>query len=155
MQKVSIARLLSIALTAALFSGAGTPAAHAAEPEFAIRNAMRPGATAPHCPARGETPDGCTFHTLQDGANRARLPLTGGASWTAHASDPALVTIRHGGEEAGADGVRYQLFDIAPTRPEDADITVTFDKLTAAPAKVVERRRVTVMKHSHASWHEH
>lgn len=116
---------------------------------------MRPGAKAPHCPAQGETPDGCTFHTLKDNANRARLPLAAGASWTARASEPALVTVRPAGEEAGADGARYQLFDIIPTQPEDADITVTFDKLTASPVKVIERRRVNVMKHSHTSWHEH
>lgn len=148
-------KLFSIGLTAALLVGAGMPAASAAEPEFAIRNANRPGAKAPHCPAQGETPDGCTFHTLKDGQNRARLPLAAGVTWTAHASEAALVTIRQAGDETAADGVRYQLVDIIPVTPDDADITVTFDKLSGTPSKITERRRVNVMKHSLTSWHEH
>lgn len=142
-------KLLSISL---LISAS---AAALAAPEFAIRNAKRPGAKAMHCPAQGETPDGCTFHAQTNSVNRARLPLAPGARWSTQAQHPALVSIRQAGEETAADGARYQLIDIVAIEPEDADISVTFDRLTATPVKVIERRRVSIMKHSEHSWNEH
>lgn len=144
--------LLSIALLLA-----GLACAHAATPEFAIRNAQRPGGAAASCPAAGPTPDGCTFHTLAGDVNRVRLPVVPGHVWTVATPDAALVEIRQGVEDSGAAGDRFQVIEIVPTRPEDADIVLTFDRLTVAPGpiKLVERRRVSMMKHSDKSWHEH
>ena len=73
-----------------------------AEAEFAIKNALRPGAKAAHCPADQATPDGCTFHTQTGSVNRARLPATPGATWVARTPDAALVAIQSAGEETGA-----------------------------------------------------
>lgn len=150
--------LLSIAIGSTLLAGGMAPvtAAVAAEPEFAIRNALRPGAKAPHCPEEGATPDGCIFHTLTNHVNRARLPLSSGTSWAVKSPDAALLTIRQAGEETAADGSRYQVIEIVPHAPEDADITITFDKLTSTdgPLRVIERRRVTMMKHGEKSWNE-
>lgn len=88
--------------------------------------------------------------------NRARLPAVPGTQWVASTPDAALVRIAPAGEDTQADGSRYQLIDIVAWRPEDADIVVTFDRLTVAPAplQVVERRRVGIMKHSIKSWNE-
>lgn len=140
----------------ALFSLGLAAGTLAAEPEFAIRNALRPGTHAAHCPAHGATPDGCIFHAQTDSVNRARLPVGPGTQWVARTPDAALVRIGPGGEDTAADGSRYQLIDIVAWRPEDADIVVTFDRLTVAPAplQVVERRRVGIMKHSIKSWNE-
>lgn len=143
-------------IMAALLATGTLAAAHAAEPEFAIRNALRPGAKAPHCPAAGDTPDGCTFHTMTDTVNRARLAVTPGTHWTARTPDAALISIRPAADETPAGGSRYQVIDIVPIQPDDADIVVTFDRLTdgPAPVQVVERRRVNVMKHGVKSWSE-
>lgn len=145
-------KFFNLAIAATMLLGA----AHAAEPAYDIRNALRPGAKAAHCPARGATPDGCIFHTLTGQVNRARLPLAPDASWAVHSPEAALLTIRQAGEETAADGSRYQVIEIVPHAPEDADITITFDKLTSAggPLRVIERRRVTMMKHGEKSWNE-
>ena len=140
----------------ALLATSALPAAHAAEPAFAIRNVLRPGAKAPHCPAADDTPDGCTFHTMTDTVNRARLAITPGTHWIARTPDAALVSIRPAADETATNGTRYQVIDIVPIQPDDADIVVTFDRLTdgPAPVQVVERRRVSMMKHGVKSWSE-
>lgn len=158
MKKSLFVHSCSGALAATLLLCAiGTPVAAAATPEFAIRNAQRPGAAAAPCPDTGETPDGCTFHARTGVLNRARLPAAPGAVWIASTPDPSLVTIRAAASAADTRETGYQVIDIVPTRPEDADITITFDKLTGPDGarRLVERRRVSVMKHSEKTWHEH
>lgn len=117
---------------------------------FAIPNPQRPGAKAPACPKLTETADGCTFHTNKDDVNRARLPAGDGASWIARTADSAVIEIRAAADETSTSGARYQVIELVPTTPGDADIAVTFDKLTGEPGarKVVERRRVNVMIHA-------
>jgi hypothetical protein len=146
-------RLVYLSVVAILAGCAGqgsAPAATAATPEFAIPNPQRPGAKAPACNTLTETFDGCTFHTAKDDVNRAKLPTGEDANWVAHPSEAGIVTIREAAPEAGADGARYQIVEVVPTTPGDADITVTFDKLTGphGAQKVVERRRVSVMIHA-------
>lgn len=128
-------------------SAQGTP--NSANPAYAIPNPLRPGAKATPCAKQGETPDGCTFHTKKDDVNRVRLPGSPDATWTARASEGEMVAIRKATDDAAADGARYQVFELVPGATKDADIVVTFDKLTGAPGalKVVERRRVSVMVH--------
>lgn len=124
--------------------------ASAPEAAFAIPNPQRPGAKAPSCPKLPETADGCTFHTNKDDVNRARLPAAAGDAWVAQTNDADLVEIRAAADETSPDGTRYQVIEIVPTTPSDADIAVTFDKLTGSPGalKIVERRRVSLMIHA-------
>lgn len=146
-------RLILLAAIAALTGCAGqgsAPVATAAMPTFAIPNPQRPGAKAPACDTLVQTLDGCTFHTGKDKVNRAKLPAAEGETWVAHASEPGIVEIRNAAPEAGADGAHLQVIEVIPTNPTDADIAVTFDKLTGEKGaqKVVERRRVNVMIHA-------
>lgn len=146
-------RLVLLSAFAVLAGCAGqgsAPVATAVMPQFAIPNPQRPGAKAPACDTLVQTLDGCTFHTGKDKVNRAKLPAGEDANWVAHASEAGIVTIRDAAPEAGADGERYQIIEVVPTTPADADITVTFDKLTGAHGeqKVIERRRVSVMIHA-------
>lgn len=119
------------------------------EAVFAIENPLRPGARSPHCVTLTETFDGCTFHTHKDDVNRGRLSVGPGETWVATPSDPEQIEIREGRGTSEED-VNHQIIELIPTQPLDADVTVTFDKLTGEPGntKVIERRRVTVMIHA-------
>lgn len=155
MKTPKVSRLFSIVVGSILILGA-LPAALARAPTYDIRNALRPGAKAMHCPAMGETPDGCTFHTPTGGVNQMRLPVVPGSWWIVSSPDSDLLDIHEIGEQSEAKGVRVQVFDLAPRGTRDADLTVTFDRLIGARDgfRVVERRRVNIMKHSVESWNE-
>ncbi|RYG31315.1 MAG: hypothetical protein EON93_13200 [Burkholderiales bacterium] len=145
-------RLVILSVVAAL-AGCAAPAmpvTQTAMPEFAIPNPQRPGAKATDCKTLIETTDGCVFHTAKDDINRAKLSASADATWVAHPSAEGIVTIREVASEPASDGKTYQIVEVVPTTPGDADITVTFDKLTGAAGaqKVVERRRVSVMIHA-------
>ena len=142
--------LSAIAALAGCVGQASAPAPTIAMPEFAIPNPQRPGAKAPDCKTLIQTTDGCVFHTAKDDVNRAKLPASPGATWVAHPSEENVVVIREAANEPSPDGATYQVLEIVPSTSGDADITVTFDKLTGTPGaqKVVERRRVSVMIHA-------
>ena len=143
----SVLMIVALVAGCASASAQGTP--KPAEAAYAIPNPLRPGAKAAPCAKQGETPDGCTFHTKKDDVNRVRLPGSADATWTARASDGETIGIRKAADDTSADGALYQVFELVPGAAKDADIIVTFDKLTGAPGalKVVERRRVSVMVH--------
>lgn len=157
-------KLLRLSLSLLVLSSAGfstplfsTPlivsAAAAESVEFAIPNAQRPGANAPACSRQDETLDGCTFHVRHDGSVEARLPLGGGERWVATTTNADLLEIRTTAGQ-NPDATQWQAIELVPTTQADADVVVTFDRLTGAEnaQKVIERRRVNVMVHSDATW---
>lgn len=142
--------LSAFAVLAGCVAEGPAPVTQPAMPEFAIPNPQRPGAKATDCKTLIETTDGCVFHTAKDDVNQAKLPANEGEIWIAHPSEAGIVTIRNAAPESAANGARHQIIEVVPSTSGDADITVTFDKLTGMPGaqKVVERRRVSVMIHA-------
>ncbi len=125
--------------------------------EFAVPNAMRPAAKQPLCAAEGETKDGCLFHSLQGDVNRVRLPVTDETRWILKPQTPDVFTAMIQDDEVKPDQARFEVIDIIPNRPEDADITLVFDKLETSKSgekRIVESRKVNVMKHSEKTWNE-
>lgn len=112
---------------------------------YAIPNPLRPGAKAPYCEAQAETADGCTFHSVAGAPYTARLTAGPGETWVATASDTTLVAV----EPSAPGGQPFQQLKLVPNPADNADATVTFDKLSGDPGtmKVVERRRINVMIH--------
>lgn len=125
--------------------------------DFAIPNALRPAAKQPHCAAEGETKDGCLFHSLQGDTHRVRLPVAKNTRWVLEPQTPDIFTVKVHDDEIKSDKTQFAVIDIIPNRPEDADITLVFDKLETSDAgkiKLIERRKVNVMKHSQRTWNE-
>lgn len=125
--------------------------------EFAVPNAMRPAAKQPLCSAEGETKDGCLFHSLQGDVNRVRLPVTNETRWVLKPQTPAVFTAKFQDDTVKSDKTEFEVIDIIPNRPEDADITLVFDKvetLKSGDKRIVESRKVNIMKHSEKTWNE-
>ncbi|PRA29828.1 hypothetical protein [Pseudomonas poae] len=135
---------LSICLLALACSGAAYAHEHATHEgtTYSIPNPLRPGAKAPYCEAQPETADGCTFHSVAGGTYSAHLSTGPGEHWVAIPSDADTVKVQPG----AAEGKGYQVIELKPNPTQNADATVTFDKLSG-DAKLIERRRVTVMIH--------
>lgn len=93
--------------------------------------------------ATAETPDGHMFHT---GAAKVELVhLSGAGVWTATLSDPALVAISPGVDEAMPDGTKHHVFRLTPRASGNA--SVTFERRETAAGPVAETRTVQVMIH--------
>lgn len=125
--------------------------------EFAIPNALRTSAKQPVCAADGETKDGCLFHSRQGDVNRVRLPVSTGTKWVLEPQTPAIYTVQPQSDEVKSANTRFAVIDVIPNKPEDADITLVFDKLETSGAgkvKLVERRKFNIMKHSEKTWNE-
>ncbi|QXI30016.1 hypothetical protein [Pseudomonas vanderleydeniana] len=142
---------LSISLISALACSYAfaNPPGKAEDVAYAIENPLRPGAKAPYCETQTEAFDGCTFHSVAGDAYRAKLMVKQGETWVASTSDAATIKFQDAAATEVVDGKTYQVIKVEPSPAKNADVTVTFDKLTggAGALKVIERRRINVMIH--------
>lgn len=143
--KYSISFIVALACTSA-FAG---PTGQAKDVTYAIENPLRPGAKAPHCTTQQETFDGCTFHSVAGDTYSARLRVNQGETWVASTSDAATIQFQNPSQTEVVDGKTYQVINVIPSPAKNADVTVTFDKLTgdSGAVKVIEPRRINVMIH--------
>ncbi len=141
-------RFASVFAAAAL---AASPLASALQaPEgatYAIANPQRPGAKAPDCTTLAETLDGCTFHNEHGVTQQATLPVAAGETWIATPGDAHELRVR----SLPVDGAGMQIIQFTPQVHGNADATLTFDRIhdAAGTRTLVERRRVSVMIHTH------
>jgi len=142
-------------LTAAMLTITFASTALAASPpetgviKYAIENPLRPGAKAPHCPDPQPVIDGCTFHSVAGDAYDAHLPLEPREHWVASTPDPDLIKFQSTTDLPADDVKQVQVIRVEPDSAQDADTTVTFDRISGQPGaqKVLERRRINVMIH--------
>lgn len=114
---------------------------------YAIANPQRPGAKAPDCTTLAETLDGCTFHNEHGITQQAKLPVAAGETWIATPGDAHELRVR----VLPRDAVGMQIIEFTPQVHGNADATLTFDRIhdAAGTRTLVERRRVSVMIHTH------
>lgn len=125
--------------------------------DFAIPNALRPSAKQPVCSADGETKDGCVFHSRQGNVNRVRLPVTANTKWLLESQKPVIFTAKYQSNENNSEKSVFEVIDVTPNKPEDADITLVFNKIETVKGgkpKLIERRKINIMKHSEKTWNE-
>jgi ABC-type glycerol-3-phosphate transport system substrate-binding protein len=94
-----------------------------------------------------ETPEGYTFHTYPAKVEVVHLPSAAGGSWTATASDAALVEVGEAKDETMPDGTVHHTVKVTPKASGNAE--VKFERRASANAAdpVVETRTVKFMVH--------
>jgi hypothetical protein len=94
-----------------------------------------------------ETPEGYTFHTYPEKVESVHLPAPAGSTWTAVASDTALVTVGEAKDETMPDGSVHHVVKVTPKASGNA--TVTFERREGADASAapVETRTINFMVH--------
>ena len=79
-----------------------------------------------------ETPDGFTFHTYPAKVEVVHLPAAAGGSWTATASDTALVEVGEAKDETMPDGTVHHTVKVTPKASGNAE--VKFERRATANA---------------------
>lgn len=94
-----------------------------------------------------ETPEGYTFHTFPAKVESVHLPTAAGNTWTATASDAALVEVGEAKDETMADGALFYVVKVTPKASGNAE--VKFERRASAdPASpVTETRTIKFMVH--------
>ena len=154
-------RLIILAAASALAIAACSPSEPAAD---SAAPAEAPAATAPaHDMASmddsmkasdatddantAETPEGHTFHTYPAKVETVHLPAAAGGSWTATASDAALVEVGEAKDETMPDGTVHHTVKVTPKASGNAE--VKFERRATANASdpVLETRTIKFMVH--------
>jgi hypothetical protein len=94
-----------------------------------------------------ETPEGHTFHTYPAKVEVVHLPAAAGGSWTATASDAALVEIGEAKDEPMPDGTVHYTVRVTPKASGNAEVKFERRATTNASDPVVETRTIKFMVH--------
>lgn len=94
-----------------------------------------------------ETIDGYTFHTYPEKVETVHLPAAPGGSWTATASDTALVEVGEAKDETMPDGSVHHTVKVTPKASGNATVKFERREGTDAAAAPVETRIINFMVH--------
>lgn len=92
-----------------------------------------------------ETPAGFTFHTYPNKIESVHLPVVAGETWTAVASDAALVSVGDAADSTMPDGSVHHVVKVTPLASGNA--TVTFERKPAGGAAASDTRVINFMVH--------
>jgi type IV pilus biogenesis protein CpaD/CtpE len=121
------------------------PAEHAAG-HGAMDDTMKAADTADDANT-AETPEGFTFHTYPAKVETVHLPGAAGGSWTATASDTALVEVGEAKDETMPDGTVHHTVKVTPKASGNAEVKFERRATAAASDPVVETRTIKFMVH--------
>jgi hypothetical protein len=94
-----------------------------------------------------ETPDGYTFHTYPAKVESVHLPQSGAETWTATASDTALIEVGEQKDETMPDGKTHHVVKVIPKKSGNATVKFERRASAAADAAIAETRTVNFMVH--------
>ncbi len=94
-----------------------------------------------------ETPEGYTFHTFPAKVESVHLPTAAGATWTATASDTALVEVGEAKDETMANGALHHVVKVTPKASGNAEVKFERRASADAASPVTETRTIKFMVH--------
>jgi hypothetical protein len=94
-----------------------------------------------------ETPDQHMFHTYPAKTEMVHLPSAGAGSWTATASDAALVAVNAAADETMPDGTVHHVVKVDTLASGNAEVKFERRESADPAAAVVETRTVFFMIH--------
>jgi hypothetical protein len=94
-----------------------------------------------------ETPEGYTFHSYPAKVETVHLPAAAGGSWTATASDAALVEVGEQKDETMPDGAVHHTVKVTPKASGNAEVKFERRATTNASDPVLETRTIKFMIH--------
>jgi len=154
MRAYIIAAAAALALTAcgktepaADVAATPAPAAEAPAPDMSAMDHDMSTADAADDANTTETPDGFTFHTYPAKTESVHLPSAGAGSWTATASDAALVAFGAAADAAMPDGATHHVVKVDTKASGNAVVTFERRETADAAAPVVETRTNNFMIH--------
>jgi hypothetical protein len=121
------------------------PAEHAAD--HGVMDDSMKAADATDDANTAETPEGHTFHTYPAKVETVHLPAAPGGSWTATASDTALVEVGEAKDETMPDGTVHHTVKVTPKASGNAEVKFERRATTNAADPVVETRTIKFMVH--------
>jgi hypothetical protein len=160
MRLTLLAAVAAIAI-AACNNETATPADVAEAPAEPVAEAPAADAHAGHGPmdadmasadaaddaSTAETPDQHMFHTYPAKVEAVHLPSAGAGSWTATASDAALVSVASAADETMPDGSVHHVVKVNTVASGNGEVKFERRESADATAPVVETRTVFFMIH--------